>query len=149
MRTKFTGPCFRCKATTTYTNTKGYDIWPLDEDNEGHRICYKCWGKYFRSPKWNHITNPKFNPIWHPITNKRRICPRGGKPIYLKEDPKKGVCVVCGAIRGQDKCKITHMHHDKYTEDPLAHTRELCASCHGKLQKGVKRKRKVKDSSSQ
>lgn len=50
-----------------------------------------------------------------------------GKTIYYKQNPRKGVCTECG------KTGYTHLHHDQYHEsDILAHTRELCPSCHAK-----------------
>jgi len=47
--------------------------------------------------------------------------------LQLAEDPRTGICFECG-FKGD-----TQIHHDVYDpSDPLAHTRELCKSCHTK-----------------
>jgi RNase P subunit RPR2 len=46
------------------------------------------------------------------------------KRVYLKENPRKGICMNCG------KHGRTDIHHDRYNDDPLKHIVELCVSCH-------------------
>ena len=47
------------------------------------------------------------------------------KRLVLPFKPRTGKCSACGKI-GK-----THLHHEKYDpKDPLAHTVELCISCH-------------------
>ena len=79
------------------------------------------------------------NPKWRPINNPKDVVFKG-KSIYIKHNPRTGVCSLCcrkigdryNDKRGKPKIiKRTHMHHDEYYEDePLRATRELCQSCH-------------------
>lgn len=55
-----------------------------------------------------------------------------GKLIRVGFNPRSGTCSVCGRKVGQG-IRRTQMHHERYDErNPLAHTRELCVSCHRK-----------------
>jgi hypothetical protein len=65
------------------------------------------------------------------------------KKIFLKENPRKGICQKCHRKVGDDYvncfCQIaivkeTHIHHigEYNPNDPLKDTIELCASCHRK-----------------
>jgi hypothetical protein len=74
---------------------------------------------------------PIKNPINNPIYQHRRLVYKG-KRIMLKEDPRYGICQLCGAVKGTD-CKITVMHHMKYhDDDPLRDTIEVCVACHAR-----------------
>ncbi len=65
----------------------------------------------------------------HLINHPRRIQFKD-KRIQIKEDPRIGICQLCGAVRGMD-CKVTHIHHLQYhDDDPLEDTIEVCVSCH-------------------
>jgi hypothetical protein len=80
--------------------------------------------------KWNKIHNKINNPIYQP----RRIVFKD-KRISIKEDPRYGICQLCGAVRGMD-CKQTQMHHLQYhEEDPLKDTIEVCVKCHKRQHK--------------
>lgn len=50
-----------------------------------------------------------------------------GKSIHTDHIVRKGSCQNCG------KTGLTNMHHTQYdSNNPLAHTIELCISCHNK-----------------
>jgi len=56
------------------------------------------------------------------------------KWIYLGYNPRKNICSECGKKYPEELKIQIQLHHDKYDpKNPLAHTRELCASCHTKL----------------
>jgi hypothetical protein len=100
----------------TYTDKNGYEAWRKHSDKW---LCHRCYCKFVLDPKWRKINNSR------KVTFK-------GKQITVKENPRKGVCSNCGAVKDTN-CKMTAMHHLEYDEsDPLAHTIELCGSCHGK-----------------
>jgi len=66
------------------------------------------------------------------ILNKKRIRYKG-KQIFVGINPRSGTCSECN-YKG-----ITQMHHLKYDdENPLAHTIELCNSCHHKQHERVR-----------
>ena len=111
------------------------------------RICSECGSentylwinkKGYRNFKW-YLCNGRV--LCHKCRNKIKIIFRG-KAVYLKENPRNGVCSECNKKIGDPftnnigkpvKIKRTHLHHDEYnSDDVLEHTRELCASCHGK-----------------
>ncbi len=57
-----------------------------------------------------------------------------GKRIQLDHNPRTGTCSNCGKTVESGEIKRTAMHHKKYDEaNPLAHTVELCISCHTKF----------------
>jgi hypothetical protein len=122
--------CAACDSTTTYMKD-GHPIWRI-YDNDW--LCVNCYMKYVWGPVYRQNTDTKkYRDRWNPINNKSNI-PRMIKfktrRILLKIRPRKGICELCGAIRGID-CKRTSMHHKKYhDEDPLKDTIELCNSCH-------------------
>jgi hypothetical protein len=117
--------CTSCGSNTTYVDRKGRSHW---YDHDGW-YCEKCNNKILKNLKW------------HPITRKRKLNFKG-KQIYIGINPRKGQCSECGKRIGDlyinkwgvvDTIKTTHMHHIEYDEtDPLAHTIELCSSCHVK-----------------
>jgi hypothetical protein len=101
--------CDNCNATSTYTDKKNLEHWYY---HKGKKYCNKCNNKLFNNPKW------------HPITHSKRIFFKV-KQKQVKENPRKGVCELCHRIG------YTHIHHTEYDEkDLLAHTVELCPSCH-------------------
>jgi hypothetical protein len=111
--------CSDCGSTSTYRNQ-----WYKHND---FSYCKRCQNKIFVNPKW------------HPITNTRKIRFKG-RFIYLKENPRKGICNWChrkigdifiNARRQLATVKKTDIHHIEYHEnDPLKDTLELCNSCH-------------------
>ncbi len=105
--------CAACDLTKTYLEKDGYAHW-RSHDNDWY--CNTCYCKYIRVQDKEKIT-----------TYNRRKIRFMDTFIYLNENPRKGICELCG-YQG-----LTHMHHEKYNIDnPLAHTIELCASCHAK-----------------
>ena len=57
-----------------------------------------------------------------------------GKRITLDAPPRTGKCNQCG-FEGQ-----TVIHHEKYDpSDPMAHTVEMCISCHSKIHRRRKK----------
>jgi len=49
------------------------------------------------------------------------------KRVYVKDCPRTGICSLCR------RKGLTHLHHIQYDEnEPLAHTIEVCPSCHMK-----------------
>ena len=129
--------CINCGSDKTYINKKtGVLHWYKHNDSW---YCQKCNNNLFINPKWHPITSKrthaKWNPItnakWNPINNPRHLLFKDNI-ILLKENPRTGVCSICGAVKGID-CVRTSIHHIKYDDsDPLKHTVELCNSCHRK-----------------
>ena len=84
----------------------------------------KKWNKRYRD------NNPETIKKFHDIHNKNRIKFKG-KPIVLGFNPRKGTCSKCGQSVGKGEIKQTVLHHIKYdSNNPLAHTVELCRVCH-------------------
>jgi len=82
--------------------------------------------------------NPDYVKRWNDFTNVRKIKFKN-QSILLKENPRIGVCNYCRKSIGNGDIERTHMHHEQYdSENPLAHTIELCASCHALETKRVK-----------
>ena len=101
--------------------------WTPDSWRRG--MCRKCYHKFY------------LNPRWRPIVNPRRINPKGGGHIALKENPRKGKCEWCHRKIGDEytntqgkiaRIKYTNIHHLEYHKDPLKDTIELCNPCHSK-----------------
>ncbi|KKL28390.1 hypothetical protein LCGC14_2375640 [marine sediment metagenome] len=100
-------------------------------------ICKKCGNQQMRDPlkyKPSRDRNSKkWNSINGPINDPKRI---GflGKQIRFKENPRTNVCSECGRGYPDELKQQTVMHHEKYDlRNPLAHTVELCHSCHTTL----------------
>lgn len=105
--------CAACDSTTTYR----YNGWEQWHNHDGSWLCSKCFSKYV------------YNALGHSVHHPRRIHFKG-KDIQLKENPRKGICELCGNIKGIS-CQKTNMHHLEYhPEDPLKDTIELCPKCH-------------------
>lgn len=140
--------CSNCNSNKTRKvkaiNGKFYDSW--FKYNGGY-ICLKCYMKLIHHPryyknnrdriidngkKWYEENHDKPEVIerikrWN---SRKMIFKR--KQIYVKENPRIGVCNLCRAVVPFD-CKVTNIHHIAYhEEDPLKDTIELCARCHGK-----------------
>lgn len=57
-----------------------------------------------------------------------------GKDIRLPYNPREGFCMNCGDSVLANDINRTHLHHLKYDDErPLAHTIELCISCHNEV----------------
>lgn len=116
--------CPACDSTETMIDKHNYEHWHK-HDNDW--LCHKCYMKYVMNP----IHSPKWSAIRNPLNAPRRFNYKG-KLAYLPKTPRKGICSQCGAVRGID-CKRTSLHHQEYDDnDILAHTIELCNSCHTK-----------------
>jgi hypothetical protein len=138
-QTKAKRVCSRCESTETRIGLRKrqdgsilreYPMWYRDKEKGGF-MCHRCYDKFMH--------HPKSNPIYNPINNKRLLTFKG-KLIYVSHAPRIGVCNWCRAVVGEINaqigriCKKTDIHHESYDEkDPLAHTIEGCAHCHGKL----------------
>ena len=104
--------CFVCNISKSVDN-RGYSNWRR-QDHEW--FCKRCHTKYFHNPFRDHS-------LW----NRRKLIYKGNQ-IYVKENPRKGICLYCGK-----KAKRTETHHFEYhDDDPLKDTIELCGSCHRK-----------------
>jgi len=105
--------CLNCGSKTTriHNTAKGtpYEHWAKYKDGF---LCFKCHAKLINGPKQKSKLLR-----WTPM----------GKQIILKENPRKGICSLCG------KQGRTGMHHLQYhKDDPLKDTVELCVPCHNK-----------------
>jgi hypothetical protein len=110
--------CQFCNSNKTYRNN-----WININDNP---CCIKCYKKYRLRYKDKHI-------ICKDKTKKDQ-CSKCNKKVGDKYINKKGEIKII---------KYTTTHHDIYDDsDPLAHTEELCISCHnykGKPRKNPQR----------
>ncbi len=90
-------------------------------------LCKNCMNRLLRTRyKTSH---DRSNKKWHP-----RTIWFLGKNILLKENPRTNVCSECGRSYPEELKRQTSMHHDLYDpKNPIAHTTELCGSCHIKL----------------
>jgi len=124
--------CLNCGSDKTSLRDK-IEKWYHYKDGY---VCHKCRCKLIDNTKRNPITVKKWNEInnkkWGSINSYRRMKFKD-KVVLLKENPKKGICSLCGAVKGID-CKQTQMHHLEYhNDDPLKDTIEICASCHATI----------------
>jgi len=54
-----------------------------------------------------------------------------GKYYRLKENPRKGICELCGRSVAKGEIKTTNLHHYRYdSKNPMKYTKELCVRCH-------------------
>lgn len=110
--------CLECKSKTTYIDKKGVEHWTFVKDEKDGTIktyCENCYSRNIRNKS-------EYKRRW----SKQRIMYKG-KQIHLGYNPRTGICSKCG------KKGYTQIHHEQYDDtDPLAHTQELCQSCHVK-----------------
>jgi hypothetical protein len=112
--------CAACDSTTTYVYHNGNEQW---HTHDGYWLCHKCFEKYVHSPVYGPVRNEKWNPINGPRRQMYKY-----RQVVHKQIPRKGICERCGVTN-----KRTNLHHEEYDDNnPLAHTVELCASCHMK-----------------
>lgn len=108
--------CSNCGSDKTYVDKHGYEAW---RKHDGRWLCHNCYCRLVLDPRWSKIKN------------KRRLTYKG-KQVFVKFNPRKGVCAWCGVTKIK-----THLHHEKYDdENPLANTVELCEQCH--LQESIR-----------
>jgi len=120
-----------------------------EEKTESHRkamLKFKAvYSDYWK--KWRE-DNPRYQETWREENPEKayqyihnRILFKG-KTVVLDHNPRTGTCSKCGAVIDGEKVKQTHIHHTEYNDNEvLAHTVELCASCHGRESR--KREKKV------
>jgi len=107
--------CGHCGSDKSYLQKGKWESWYKYKD--GGYICHKC-----HAILWN-----KNNPDRVKTNSRRRINLGGRKETVVSNNPRIGICFLCFRTGGK-----TDIHHyDKYYEDPLKNTIELCASCHG------------------
>lgn len=84
---------------------------------------------------WNNA-----HPEARRITNARRFVYKD-KVEMMSAERRTGVCNMCRAVAGID-CKKTVLHHVQYEDsNPIAHTIEICQSCHDKIHASQPRKK--------
>ena len=65
-----------------------------------------------------------------------------GKQIRLDHIPRTGICTNCKRNIESGEIQLTNLHHEKYDKSaPLAHTIELCDSCHMKREAEIRRQK--------
>lgn len=125
--------CSKCDSDKTTVvirkrvkNPKGYEhhLWHKHKEI-GNWLCHNCYLRLYVSPKWNPIKNPERRKKYNPQRLKFK-----GKTTFVGKTLRIGVCNWCRAVVPFD-CKLTHMHHEQYDSDnPSAHTIEICPQCH-------------------
>ena len=137
--------CINCNSNTTYKRKSGYSNWYKTENGF---LCQKCYHKLIANPKITPEYRKPYNDTRNPELIKKfngRRMKFKDKIIFLKENPRKGVCGYCGKKIGDefvnhkgetDIIKKTDIHHEEYhLDNPLKNSIELCVSCHGKTPK--------------
>ena len=133
--------CVACDSTTTYIDKNGWVMWRF---HDGDWFCNVCYQRYVAIHRYYPQPNRKFKPHFMFL----------GKPVYTKDEPRKGECNLCHKKVG-DKfidyygkeriLKGTDLHHIEYhKDDPLKDTVELCDSCHMKESRAVERNERLK-----
>ena len=112
--------CYACDAIST-------PRWCLNPPTY-LMLCSGCYARIVQQPEWR-----KRNPEMV-IEQQKKFRPRTlnyrGRRILFTRPIRSGICSYCGKYRGHNG---TAMHHERYDDDdPLAHTIELCRSCHRK-----------------
>jgi len=102
-------------------------------------LCRECsnklsrkGGKYFERVKLWRKNNPEIIKAQRKKSRVNRVLILG-KGVCFKENPRTNVCSICGRRYPEELKRQTSIHHYKYDpENLLAHTVELCTSCHAK-----------------
>jgi hypothetical protein len=108
--------CYSCGSTKTscYRWYFNFDVYSGKRHLIG-MFCHNCYTKYVTFPR--QVIRGYY----------RKQIRFKGQQLLLKINPHKGVCKRCG------RQGLTHLHHQSYDDnDILAHTEELCPSCHAK-----------------
>ena len=107
--------------------------------------CKKCTAKRMKENRNKNLEKYRETARRHRLKHRDRLNAKQreehkkrmtfkGERIQLKKNPRKNICSVCGKKYPDDLKTQTCVHHLKYDEsDPLAHTVEMCSSCHMKL----------------
>jgi hypothetical protein len=143
---------YRTKDKLGYICQKCYDHLRRFKNERAliqQRICSNCGsnrtvvtapvnGRHFPHHRWykDHKGGFWCNSCYHKIMddpakvrarNKRRMWFKN-QVVHLKENPRKGICSLCGRTDLK-----TDMHHIQYHDrKPLKDAIEVCASCHMK-----------------
>lgn len=108
-----------------------------------HRLSQKKYRELHKkeqdeaAKKWkiNHpeqvkLLQLKHSKINNPKSNRKKILFKGGQ-VWIGYNPRSGICSKCKRSVHKGEIKKTNLHHTQYDENnPLAHTIELCVSCH-------------------
>jgi hypothetical protein len=100
-------------------------------------ICKSCFAKILRKGGVYHEGHVNSCANWvnenkqqHEEMMHKRITFKGRR-VYLKENPRTGVCVDCGTLISAKQDRQGPMHHERYNdEDPEDGTTERCDACH-------------------
>ena len=119
-------------------------LFRVGQKNKYNRrnICKKCYNASPRTKVMRDESNRKTNPK-HFYFKDHNILP--------KNNPRTNICSNCLRRYPQELKKQTFIHHEEYiNDDPLAHTIELCNSCHSRLHfyQGNFRRKGTKDTPS-
>jgi len=86
--------------------------------------CKRCETNY-RTKRYREIPEVAERVRGYALKSKKKRILFKNKRVTMDHNPRSGVCSECG------KEGRTEIHHDEYDEkNPMANTRELCASCH-------------------
>jgi hypothetical protein len=112
------------------------------------KVCNHCGKKAHTLAELDEFTNDKYAPdgvmnwCWDCRREylKNRISYKG-KSEFVAENPRKGVCCMCGRVVPPD-ANQNPIHHDVYNDDDhLKDTRELCKECHDNYKRQLKREK--------
>ena len=153
--------CSQCGSNKTYISKRGRRLWYSENNEIICRNCYRrIYNKNNKAKIKDYKISyqlknkekiSEYGKIYH-IKNREKIKKRDAqrskeklheqnvkkikfldKYIYLKSNPRTGTCNHCRRSVGNGEIKRTNIHHIKYEpQNPLAHTIELCVSCHNK-----------------
>lgn len=137
--------CYACGSNKTALNRKdknrnalkiSTEIWHLNKPTP-FVLCRACYLRIIRRAQ-----RDRYNTYRIKYKN---------TSIYLGKPIRRGNCSICNKSVAKGEIKKTVLHHIQYDDtDPLAHTIELCPSCHSKqtieLEQVILPKRKNKNS---
>jgi hypothetical protein len=107
--------CYSCGSDKTNTNSKAVPNWFLNLPTL-FVLCYRCYC---------HLIKEANRPSGYQRHCWERQLKFKGKRLLFGSKLRSGICSECG------KTTVTALHHTQYDEtNPLAHTIELCRSCH-------------------
>lgn len=107
--------CYSCGSDSSNTNSKGVANWYLNLPTR-FVLCYRCYASLIRDA--NRPSGYQRH-CWERQLNFK------GKRLLFASRLRTGICSQCNFVGRTD------LHHTEYDEsNPLAHTVELCRSCH-------------------
>jgi len=126
--------CRKCGLEAIHKNDLNLFVIRRGRPYNRDTICKECFNSMKRAGGKYNSTEKRLKKKWNPIHTKRY-----GQRMYTFKDKvircdyviRKNVCSECGKKYPEELDRQTVIHHDKYDKNnPLAHTRELCFSCH-------------------